>query len=427
MEYKKYRRPLRSIDTGFADWLIQRTSFSTSMNLKRIPLVFFRKPNGLSGPVYQIAVKKNIQTILHPLIRVTVQLDAFYKSFQIYVQHLVKGGSHVDSILMHSTNWLSLSALFKNLHTEQSTKQKIQTRLYPFHGIPYSDKKNSPGLEIKQEGSGKIQSTAFLGRLESYFRQARLKLGSRLASHNMKNGLLAYESTILRTFAADKIRGLFLKQNDPMIAFEGVDSPDRSRGLVLKQNDSTIAFERVDPPDRNRKLVLKHNNPYSEFEWVNATEKPECNGRAARAFNGRNIFYAFRDPEKIFRRVKCLKEMSLKIVQSDSKALGGTRLRWHDPEAATGKMILKAPTRTKEAVDLQSPFRFPPEMKLAIPSIPETPVHDNRLKKIENELKAPASSRQATPAVELDINKITDKVFDEIQRKIRISRERRGL
>lgn len=73
------------------------------------------------------------------------------------------------------------------------------------------------------------------------------------------------------------------------------------------------------------------------------------------------------------------------------------------------------------------PVFQPPKMKLAVPEKNAVPDLRGELQSVERQLKNLKPTDSRPPFKNLDIHHLTEKVYDEIERKLRIERERRGL
>jgi hypothetical protein len=71
--------------------------------------------------------------------------------------------------------------------------------------------------------------------------------------------------------------------------------------------------------------------------------------------------------------------------------------------------------------------RMPPKMKLAVSEKKDAPDFKNEFQNLEQQLKKIKSSENISTHSNIDIHQISERVYDEIERKLRIERERRGL
>jgi hypothetical protein len=69
----------------------------------------------------------------------------------------------------------------------------------------------------------------------------------------------------------------------------------------------------------------------------------------------------------------------------------------------------------------------PPKMKLAVSERKAAPDLRGELQNIERRLKSIKPTESSPPQSNIDIHQISERVYDEIERKLRIERERRGL
>jgi hypothetical protein len=91
--------------------------------------------------------------------------------------------------------------------------------------------------------------------------------------------------------------------------------------------------------------------------------------------------------------------------------------------------LLLINTRTMQrAPDFSSPYQAPLEMQLAKTPTPTTaPDFAPVLQDIATRVAASQTQVAAVSTPTLDINQLTNQVYQEIERKVRIERERRGL
>ena len=71
--------------------------------------------------------------------------------------------------------------------------------------------------------------------------------------------------------------------------------------------------------------------------------------------------------------------------------------------------------------------RMPPKMKLAVSEKKDVPDFKNEFQNLEQQLKKINSAESSPTHSSIDIHQISERVYDEIERKLRIERERRGL
>jgi len=88
--------------------------------------------------------------------------------------------------------------------------------------------------------------------------------------------------------------------------------------------------------------------------------------------------------------------------------------------------LTKASTRQGTA-DFSSPYQAPPQMQLAKTPTPTAQDFAHVIKEIETRVTASQPQATAVSTPTLDINQLTNQVYQEIERKVRIERERRGL
>jgi hypothetical protein len=85
-------------------------------------------------------------------------------------------------------------------------------------------------------------------------------------------------------------------------------------------------------------------------------------------------------------------------------------------------------TRTRQgAADFSSPYQAPPQMQLAKAPTPTAQDFAHVIKEIETRVTASQPQATAVSTPTLDLNQLTNQVYQEIERKVRIERERRGL
>lgn len=75
---------------------------------------------------------------------------------------------------------------------------------------------------------------------------------------------------------------------------------------------------------------------------------------------------------------------------------------------------------------IQHVYAHPPDMKFAVPETPTSHEFCNEIKKIKAQTET-LHPQESPPVPEIDIHQLTNKVYEEIERKIRVERERRGL
>jgi hypothetical protein len=106
---------------------------------------------------------------------------------------------------------------------------------------------------------------------------------------------------------------------------------------------------------------------------------------------------------------------------------GGTdkesRIKWMGMADTRMLHFADAPSR-KSGVSAQI---IPPKMKLAGSEKKAMPDIRGELGKIERKLKNVRPVETAVPPTQIDIHQVSQRVYDEIERKLRIERERRGL
>ena len=90
--------------------------------------------------------------------------------------------------------------------------------------------------------------------------------------------------------------------------------------------------------------------------------------------------------------------------------------------------LLLINTRTMQrAPDFSSPYQAPTEMQLAKTPTPTAQDFAHVIQDIATRVAASQTQVAAVSTPTLDINQLTDQVYQEIERKVRIERERRGL
>lgn len=98
-----------------------------------------------------------------------------------------------------------------------------------------------------------------------------------------------------------------------------------------------------------------------------------------------------------------------------------------ESKPTTGYDRVPLTTAFHAASKLASPYSFPPEMKLAKPPLRDAPAA------VKNNAPAPSPTaiaplpHQTVTQQDLDIQKLTNRVYDEFERKLRKEKERRGL
>jgi hypothetical protein len=90
--------------------------------------------------------------------------------------------------------------------------------------------------------------------------------------------------------------------------------------------------------------------------------------------------------------------------------------------------LLLINTRTMQrAPDFSSTYQAPTEMQLAKTPTPTAQDFAHVIQDIATRVAASQTQVAAVSTPTLDINQLTDQVYQEIERKVRIERERRGL
>lgn len=96
------------------------------------------------------------------------------------------------------------------------------------------------------------------------------------------------------------------------------------------------------------------------------------------------------------------------------------------PPALTDKRIRHFTDNSSRENTMFSSLK-PPKMKLAVSEKKAVPDFRGELQNIERRLKKIKPTESSPPQSNIDIHQISEKVYDEIERKLRIERERRGL
>jgi hypothetical protein len=378
------RKHLSSFGGDFTDWLIQRTLPSLIKNMRHIPLILYRTPPSLQyGTKHNIYINKIRESIRSSHLNVFLRLESFFKSFQISFQNNVISESRVDSVYMNSSTKLSFLQLFNNFFSKQVADQTVPQSLNFISDISNTATPSSYSLGIEKEGLRKKDLASLSNRANNYHQYTGINIAKKNVIKNIIDNICKIHSSYSQGLNADNIHELLFKKN------------------FLSQR------HKVSRP-------------------VNETEE-EYPNRGIDLFARKRTPLALRDPARFIERFKHLKKANLETGWLELNASGGSRLKKIDPQIMEGNMALKALRRLKRPADYQPPYLFPPEMKLAMPQTSEQSNQNNNFNKINKELMPPPPPPQSASSTELDISKITDKVYDEIQRKIRISRERRGL
>lgn len=178
----------------------------------------------------------------------------------------------------------------------------------------------------------------------------------------------------------------------------------------------------------NRSLALAPRNGFvsanarpdfflaKNLRLVNYALKPE----STTSSSWRTQIYASYPATLVYSLTKLQTEKAVHILNHFLPAMQngeGEPVGGHDRVRLTNAVRL--------APDFSSPYAFPPEMELA------KPPQMNALTAVKNSLPAPAPPaplpRPNVSLQDLDIQKLTNRVYDEFERKLRSEKERRGL
>ena len=381
--YLSPRSPLRSIKHDFTDWLILRTLPTISKNMRQIPLILFRMPHELRHQSQKkILTKKNTAITWSPIINLSLQFESFLNFFQTGLQNYSERKSHIDSIPSGSWGKFSFLGFFNTFLPERATNRIVPLSLNVFKVFPYFPKQRAfrPGSEKREDGN--TDDKFVFNRVTRHHHHAGMKIVKNHFIGNMiENKYKAY-STNIEAPAVHNIIISFLEKNSS------------------KQFGSPLML-------------------------VNATGVSETVDRSSDSYIGRNNPLAIRNHAGVFETFHHFKKNILSSAKQYFVGSGRSGAVSRDGIIPNGEMLLRTSTPSKSSADHQSPYLFPPEMKLAMPLISNGQLDDNH--KIDRKPDPLPSQQQLPSEMDIDMSKLTDKVYDEIKRKIRISRERRGL